>query len=201
MLAYVCSEIITTTLSGLLILGCISVSDQSSAKCEHRALGLHVYNSIDISMGSGTEVFAFLSFARPIKAFSTKNKIIVRFRKLISHWMSSPWFWDKCANRKQTVTLFRLASCQSPTALKRPNRSKQRHCLQITDSFSNPIFFANALSNKFSFAFLLQGLFLITSRPYNSSRKWNASRQNRYLLVRLFNIFKQNISHMMLKYS
>ena len=34
-------------------------------------------------MGSGIEVFAFLSFARLIKAFSTKS--IVLFKKLISN--------------------------------------------------------------------------------------------------------------------
>ena len=116
------------------------MSYHSCAKCECSVLGLHVYNSIGVSMGSGTEVFAFLSFACPIRTFSTKNKNIILFKKLISHCRSSPWFWDKYANRKQTVTLFRLASCQSPTALKRPNRSKQRHCLQKTDGFSKLIF-------------------------------------------------------------
>ena len=34
----------------------------------------------------------------------------------------------------QLVTDNPLASCRSPTALKRPDRSKQCDCLQLTDS-------------------------------------------------------------------
>ena len=39
------------------------------------------------------------------------------------------------------------ASCRSPTALKRPDRSKQCHCLQFDDKLLNLLYFACLLGD------------------------------------------------------